>query len=95
MVFERLHSYSSEEKSIGNINMEKEFDKSETIRLIKRFAYGLSAKQRMIFLLRDMQDFTIEEVREITGMSESAIKTNLFYARQNIRKKLIKLGINI
>jgi RNA polymerase sigma-70 factor (ECF subfamily) len=57
--------------------------------LIKSFADGLSKKQRMIFLLRDLQDLTIEEVADSTGMSESAIKSNLFYARQHIRRKLI------
>jgi RNA polymerase sigma-70 factor (ECF subfamily) len=48
----------------------------------------------MIFLLRDLQDLTIEEVADITGMSESAIKTNLFYARQNIKKKLARLEVS-
>jgi RNA polymerase sigma-70 factor (ECF subfamily) len=94
-VFERLHSYSSEEKWIDNFSIEKKYDKSETVGLVKRFADGLSEKQRMIFLLRDMQDLSIEEVSAITGMSESAIKTNLFFARQNIRKKLAKIEISV
>jgi len=94
-VFERLNDNSSQENFIAKNCLEKEFTDREAVELIKHFADGLSEKQKMIFMLRDMQDLTIEEVRNITGMSESAIKTNLFFARQNIRKKLAKLEINI
>jgi len=50
----------------------------------------------MIFLTERYQDLTIEEVAVVfTGMSDSAIKTNLFFARQNIRKKLARLEVSI
>jgi RNA polymerase sigma-70 factor (ECF subfamily) len=94
-VFERLDTYSSQENCIVKRNVEEEFTNKETVELIKYFADGLSEKQRMIFLLRDIQDLTIEEVAVITGMSDSAIKTNLFFARQNIKKKLARLEVSV
>ena len=86
---------SSNDDFMNNNNMEQDLTNKEMVALIKSVAEGLSDKQRMIFLLRDLQDLTIHEVAEITGMSESGIKTNLFYARQNIRKKLAGLEASI
>jgi RNA polymerase sigma-70 factor, ECF subfamily len=81
------------EESTGDMTWEADYTSKEIAEFIKRIADGLAEKQRMIFLLRDMQDLSIREVSDITGLSEASVKTNLFYARTNIRRKLIKLGI--
>jgi RNA polymerase sigma-70 factor (ECF subfamily) len=94
-LFAKWNDNSSKGDYIENTDIERDLTNKETAALIKRIADELSEKQRMIFLLRDIQDLTIEEVGEITGMSESAIKTNLFYARQNIKKKLAKLEVSV
>jgi RNA polymerase sigma-70 factor, ECF subfamily len=94
-VFARLNDNSSKDDYIESTNIERDLTNKETAALIKRIADGLSEKQRMIFLLRDIQDLTIEEVAVITGMSDSAIKTNLFFARQNIKKKLARLEVSV
>jgi RNA polymerase sigma-70 factor (ECF subfamily) len=94
-VFSRLNNNSLKEDCIDSTDMEQELMNKEIAVLIKSIADGLSEKQRMIFLLRDFQDLTIQEVVDITGMSESGIKTNLFFARQNIRKKLAKLEASV
>ena len=94
-VFARLNDNSFKDDCIGKNSIEHDLTNKETAALIKYIADGLSEKQKMIFLLRDLQDLTIEEVTDITGMSESAIKTNLFYARKNIRKKLTALEANV
>jgi RNA polymerase sigma-70 factor (ECF subfamily) len=90
-----LNNNSFKEDCIDSADMEQELMNKEIAVLIKSIADGLSEKQRMIFLLRDFQDLTIQEVVDITGMSESGIKTNLFFARQNIRKKLAKLEASV
>ena len=82
---------SSTDDRIENTDIDQELTNKEAAALINHAAEGLSEKQRMIFLLRDIQELTIEEVTVITGMSISAIKTNLFFARQNIKKKLARL----
>ena len=91
MLFENMSEEISELKSLSSTDLEKEFSNKETAMLIKYFSNELSEKQRIIFVLRDIKDFSINEVVEITGMSEASIKTNLFFARQNIRKKIIGL----
>ncbi len=75
----------------GDNSLEKELTDKEMIELIKTTAGGLSDKQRMIFLLRDIENLSVREVSEITQMSESSIKTNLCYARKTIRKRIMQL----
>jgi RNA polymerase sigma-70 factor (ECF subfamily) len=87
-VFAKQNSNFSIEDCIDRLDLQQELSNKDMAALIRSLADGLSEKQRMIFLLRDLQDLSMDEVAGITGMSESAIKTNLFYARQSIRKKL-------
>ena len=94
-LFAKWNDNSSKDDYIENTDIERNLTNKETAALIKRIADGLSEKQRMIFLLRDIQDLTIEEVAVITGMSDSAIKTNLFFARKNIRKKIARLEVTV
>jgi RNA polymerase sigma-70 factor (ECF subfamily) len=48
----------------------------------------LPEKQRLVFTLRDLQDLSVDEVVEITGLSRESVKTNLHYARRAIRALL-------
>ena len=60
---------------------------------INQIARGLPLKQRMVFVLRDLQDLTVEEVAEILEMSHESVKTNLFHARRHIQRKLIRMEV--
>ena len=55
---------------------------------IKALTAELSPKQRIVFVLRDLQDMTMEEISQHLGMSMSSVKANLCYARRNIRERL-------
>ena len=55
---------------------------------ITTLTYDLTPKQRLVFTLRDIEGLELEEVREITGMSGAKIKSNLYLARQYIRKRI-------
>ena len=57
----------------------------ELASIVKNLSRHLSMKQQLVFTLRDLQDLTMEEVVEITGMSMGSVKTNLHYARKSIR----------
>jgi len=48
----------------------------------------LSPKQRLVFTLKDIEGLELEEIREITGMTGAKIKSNLYLARQFIRKRI-------
>jgi RNA polymerase sigma-70 factor (ECF subfamily) len=77
------------------INQQDEMKKLEEKDLaehIKMLSDHLSPKQRLVFILRDLQDLSIEEVCQIMQLSEGSVKTNLYHARNAIRLNLIKAG---
>lgn len=58
--------------------------------IIRTLSNRLSRTQKLVFTLRDLQDLTVEEVVEITGLSTGSVKTNLHYARKSIRDLLVR-----
>lgn len=60
---------------------------------IRAIARRLPLRQRMVFVLRDLQDLTVDEVAEILTMSRESVKTNLFYARRHIRLRLNRMEV--
>jgi len=66
-------------------------DNIEMARLISILAKGLPEKQRMVFILRDIQGFRSTEVQEILEVSEKVVKSNLYHARKSVKGKLTKL----
>lgn len=75
----------------ANIATNKNLDNIELARLIQQLAEGLPEKQRMIFVLRDIQGFGSIEVQKILEMSETAVKSNLYHARKTVKEKLKEL----
>jgi RNA polymerase sigma-70 factor (ECF subfamily) len=69
-------------------DIEKAVSTADLIRIVRRLAGDIPARQRMVFTLRDLQDLSIDEVRQITGLSEASIKTNLHYARRALRERM-------
>lgn len=49
---------------------------------------SLSDKQRIVFLLRFVEELAIGEIAQSTGMTPNAVNVNLFRAVHSIRKRL-------
>lgn len=64
----------------------------ETWAIFCRASHELSSKQRVVFTLRQLEGFSIEETTLITGMSFDNIRQNLHIARQRLRQELEKYG---
>jgi DNA-directed RNA polymerase specialized sigma24 family protein len=45
----------------------------------------------MVFVLRDLQDFSVAEVAEMLHTSQGSVKANLCYARARIRRTIEKM----
>lgn len=67
---------------------ETQYSNREISEIISQLSRQLSPTQQLVFMLRDLQECTIQEVCTITGLSEGSVKTNLSYARQRIRHRL-------
>jgi RNA polymerase sigma-70 factor (ECF subfamily) len=60
----------------------------EQVQAIWEATARLSERQRTIFLLRFVEDMDVLEIAAATGISEGAVKTHLFRARQSVRKRV-------
>ena len=56
--------------------------------IIYRLVARLPRRQRTVFTLRDLQDLSVEEVANVTGLSTGSVKSNLHHARRKIRQQL-------
>ena len=75
-----------------NIDSSQIIENREWMAVVRMLAEGLSTKQRLVFTLCHLEELSSEEVEEITGMDAKQVKSNLYVARQTIRKQLKALG---
>ena len=62
----------------------------EVATIFRERAAGLSEKQRMVFLLREIEGLSSPEVSQIVGCRESTVRNHLFNARKYLRRELLK-----
>jgi RNA polymerase sigma-70 factor, ECF subfamily len=67
-------------------------DSSVIAKAIREYSARLGKVQRLVFVLRDLHDLSVEEVCDITGFKPDKVKANLFYARKFMREKLVNGG---
>lgn len=65
-------------------------ENKETAKIIGVLTEMLSTKQKAVFVLSDLEGMTNDEVSEITGISKTAVKANLYHARKSISEKIKK-----
>jgi RNA polymerase sigma-70 factor (ECF subfamily) len=66
-------------------------DNLELATLIKGIAGILPEKQRLVFILRDIEGLKSGEVETITELNETSVKSNLYHARKKVREYLLKI----
>ena len=74
---------SSPDRALQGAQMEKVL--AEAIK-------GLDDEQRMVIILRDVEDMSIEEICAITDLPDGTVKSRLHRARLALRKKLQRQG---
>lgn len=72
-------------------NLEVSVENKDLVKRIKHMSRQLSAQQRVVFVLKDLQDWSMEEVSIAMNLSTGAVKSNLYYARKYIREQVLKL----
>ncbi len=74
--------------------MEHQMDNADLGARIARLTKRLPPKQKWVFTLCDLEGLSVEETAAITGLSAAKIKSNLYHARQAMRKELKKNDYN-
>lgn len=52
----------------------------------------LNPRQRMVLVLADVEDQSLEEIAEVTGLPVGTVKSNLHRAREIIKKEVMRNG---
>ena len=92
----RIVSVKEDEQSLKDYatdnDSQRTLENSEWIAIVRLMADKLSDKQKLVFTLCQLEGLSSEEVQEITGLDARQVKSNLYVARQTIRKRLMELG---
>lgn len=75
---------------ISDSSPDRRLNNEETGFMIQRLTNRLSPKQKVIFILHELEERSQDDIAEITGMAKTAIKSNLNHARRNIGKMIKK-----
>jgi len=71
------------------INIIADLDKKEKLETVEKILQKLPVKQREIFIMRNYDELSYEEVSQMTGKSIGALKANYFHALNKV-KELMK-----
>jgi RNA polymerase sigma-70 factor (ECF subfamily) len=74
-------------------NIETSVINKEYADIIGYLCNELPPKQRLVFTLSELDERSVEEISEITGLTSQKIKSNLYCARQNLKNKLIEIEV--
>lgn len=76
----------------GGSDPEQELNKKELRTFIVHEINQLPDNYRLVVNLFHIDDYSYQEIAEITGLSEGTIKSHLFRARKILKDKLVKLA---
>ena len=86
---------SPAEEQIMDVNdgnwPEKVLDREETARLIREILDGLPEDQRVVIEMFYYEELSVKQIALALGLSESAVKSRLFYGRRKIETKVLAL----
>ena len=66
------------------------FQQTEVAAIFRDLSTGLSEKQRMAFLLREIEGLSCPEVAAVLNCRESTVRNHLFNARKYLRGELLR-----
>jgi RNA polymerase sigma-70 factor (ECF subfamily) len=69
-------------------NPDKALESMQMEKLLQEAIASLDDEQRAVVILRDVEDLSIEEICEITGLPDGTVKSRLHRARLVLRKKM-------
>jgi RNA polymerase sigma-70 factor (ECF subfamily) len=78
-------NYESKEASVHD-----QLEVTDELELVSQIVEGLPEQQRIIFQLRNIEQYEFEEIAKITKMNETAIRVALSRVRKKIREELLK-----
>lgn len=75
----------------GQVKLEEE-RKGLVRELVQRLLDAVSAEDRLLLLLKEVEGLSVRDLEKIYGINENAVKVRLFRARQRVLKAFAKSG---
>ena len=69
-----------------------QLERSNTEEVLKKIIDQLPPLQKAIITMKDMEEYEVEEIAEITGTQPEAVRVNLSRARKKVREDYIRLS---
>ncbi len=88
---ERLTTLESGGAWLSVNSEEQNLHRNERLENIYRYIRELPPRQQQAIFLRDIEGHSYHEISEIMGIDENLVKVTLFRARENLRKKILKI----
>jgi len=82
--FDRISDYSNPEEDLLTDEMRK---------YVRKFVDALPDKLRTVIILREVEDYSYEEIAEMLNIPIGTVRSRLFNARQFIKQRLIRQGL--
>lgn len=73
-------------ENIGQENVITDFESREKFNKMEKLLMTLPVKQREVFVMRNYDDLSYEEIASITGKSTGALKANYFHAFRKMKE---------
>lgn len=72
------------------VTLDKNLENRQLAEYVKRLSGMLPPKQKIVFVLRDLENYEMEEISHVTGMPVNIVKQHLYLARKFIRERMWK-----
>jgi RNA polymerase sigma-70 factor (ECF subfamily) len=80
-------------QNIGNSETaEQKLENADAVDKVKQIIETLPPLQKMIIKMRDIEDYNMDTIAEITGCTEEAVRMNLSRARKKVKEMFFKMN---
>src|ERR1035437_732475 len=77
-------------ENAGTDNPYLQLERKNTEEVLQKIIENLPPLQQAIIRMKDMEEYEVEEIAEITGTKVEAVRVNLSRARKKVREEYIK-----
>lgn len=74
----------------GTDNPYMQLERKNSEEIVRRIIETLPSLQQAIIRMKDMEEYEVEEIAEITGTKPDAVRVNLSRARKKVREEYLK-----
>ncbi len=78
-------------KASINENPHEMSENRENLSIVRNIIDSLPEQMKSIMIMRDLEEYSFEEIQDITGLTMNNIRVSLSRARKQVRNELIKV----